>query len=78
MSTAYFQNLIKSIETLSIEDQDYLFDLIHKRRIQKRRTEIADNAQAVVTDLQQGKAKIGTVKDLIKDLLEEDDESNLE
>ena len=79
MATAYFQNLIESIETLSIEDQDYLFDLIHKRRIEKRRSEIADNAQAILTDLQEGKAKIGTVDDLIADLLEEeDDESSLE
>ncbi|CCQ51648.1 hypothetical protein WH8501_18525 [Crocosphaera watsonii WH 8501] len=79
MATAYFQNLIESIETLSIEDQDYLFDLIRKRRIEKRRSEIADNAQAILTDLQEGKAKIGTVDDLIADLLEEeDDESSLE
>lgn len=79
MATAYFQNLIESIETLSIEDQDYLFDLIRKRRIEKIRSEIADNAQAILTDLQEGKAKIGTVDDLIADLLEEeDDESSLE
>ena len=78
MPTAYFQNLIESIETLSIEDQDYLFDLIRKRRIEKRRSEIADNAQAILTDLQEGKAKIGTVDDLIADLLKEDDESSLE
>ena len=79
MATAYFQNLIESIETLSIEDQDYLFDLIRKRRIEKRRSEIADNAQAILTDLQEGKAKIGTVDDLIADLSEEeDDESSLE
>ncbi len=79
MATAYFQNLIESIETLSIEDQDYLFDLIRKRRIEKRRSEIADNAQAILTDLQEGKAKIGTVDDLIADLLEEEyDESSLE
>ena len=64
---------------MSIEDQDYLFDLIRKRRIEKRRSEIADNAQAILTDLQEGKAKIGTVDDLIADLLEEeDDESSLE
>jgi hypothetical protein len=78
MTTAYFQYLIESIETLSIEDQDYLFDLVRKRRIEKRRSEIADNAQAVLTDLQEGKAKIGTVDELIADLLEEDDESRLE
>ncbi|MGK7881943.1 MAG: hypothetical protein AB4060_17865 [Crocosphaera sp.] len=78
MAKAYFQNLIESIETLSIEDQDHLFDLIRQRRIEKRRSEIADNAQAILTDLQEGKAKIGTVDDLIAELLEEDDESSLE
>jgi hypothetical protein len=78
MTTTYFQNLIESIETLSLEDQDYLFDLIRQRRIEKRRSEIADNAQAILTDLQQGKAQIGTVNDLITDLLKEDDESSLE
>ncbi len=65
MPTAYFQNLIESIETLSIEEQDYLLDLIRKKRIEKRRSEIADNAQAILTDLQEGKAKIGTVDDLM-------------
>lgn len=68
MKTSYFQKLIESIENLSVEDQDYLFDLIHKRRIEQRRSEIANNAKAILTDLQQGKAKIGTVNDLITDL----------
>ena len=72
MSTAYFQNLIESIETLLIKDQDYLFDLIRKRRMEKRRLEIADNAQAILTDLQQGKATIGTIDELIADLLEKE------
>jgi hypothetical protein len=73
MTTAYFQDLIESIETLSVEDQDYLFNLICKRRIEKRRSEIANKAQEILADLQQRKAKIGVVNDLIADLLEEDD-----
>jgi len=28
MSIAFFQDLIESVESLSIEDQDYLFELI--------------------------------------------------
>ena len=76
LTTAFFQNLIDSIETLPVEDQDYLLDLIKKRRIEKRRLEIANNAQAILEDLKQGKAKIGTVNDLIADLLEEDDEKS--
>ena len=68
-----FQNLIESIETLSTEDQDFLFELIRKRRIEKRRVEIAQNAENIMKDLEEGKAKIGTVNDLITDLLEEND-----
>lgn len=48
-----------------------MFDLIRKRRLEKRRSEIANNAQAILTDLQEGKAEIGTVDDLTADLLEE-------
>ncbi len=79
MVTTSFQDLIESIENLSTEDQDFLFDLIRKRRIEKRRADIAKNAENIVKDLQQGKAKIGIVNDLITDLLnEDDDESSLE
>lgn len=69
MFTTSFQDLIESIETLSPEDQDFLFDLIRKRRIEKRRAEISENTEEIMKDLQEGKAKIGTVNDLITDLL---------
>ncbi len=36
MTTARFQDIIDSLESLSVEDQDYLFDLIRKRRVEKR------------------------------------------
>lgn len=39
-----FQEIIELIEELSQEDQELLFELIHKRRIEARRTEIATNA----------------------------------
>ena len=45
MSIAFFQDLIESVESLSIEDQDYLFELIRKRRIEKRREEMAKNGE---------------------------------
>jgi len=43
MTTSYFQDVIDSLERLSTEEQDYLFDLIRKRPIEKRRLEIAKN-----------------------------------
>ncbi len=44
-TTSYFQEVIESVESLSIEDQDYLFELIRKRRIQKKRLQIAKDGE---------------------------------
>ncbi|VXD25028.1 hypothetical protein [Planktothrix paucivesiculata] len=73
-----FQDLIESIEALSFEEQDYLWELIRKRRIEQRRGEILANAEAVKLAFREGKAKPGTVGDLMADLLEDEDETGLE
>ena len=73
-----FQQIIDSIEGLSIEDQDYLFELIRKRRIESRRQEILANSEEVMKSFKDGTAKRGSVDDLIADLLGDDDASNLE
>ncbi len=78
MSIISFQEIIDSVEKLSLDDQNYLFELIKKRRIEKRRLEIAANAKATLESLKQGKAKKGSVDDLIADLWDEkDDEDSL-
>ncbi|MEG4862013.1 MULTISPECIES: hypothetical protein [unclassified Microcoleus] len=73
-----FQEIIESIERLTIEDQERLFELIRKRRIENRRAEILANAQEVMQAFKNGTAKRGTVDDLIADLLGDDDGSCLE
>ena len=73
-----FQEIIDSIEGLPIEDQDYLFELIRKRRIENRRAEILANAQEVQQSFKNGTAKRGSVDDLIADLLGDDDGNRLE
>ena len=78
MTTVYFKSKTELIELLSIEEQDYLFYLIHERRIEKRCSEITDNARAMLTDLQQRKAKIGAVDELIADLLQQISKNCLE
>ncbi|MFB8796120.1 MAG: hypothetical protein U7126_18305 [Microcoleus sp.] len=72
------QEIIDQVESLSIEDQDQLFELIRKRRIENRRAEILANAQEVMEAFKNGTAKRGTVDDLIADLLGDDDGSCLE
>ncbi|TYQ26729.1 hypothetical protein PseudUWO311_11530 [Pseudanabaena sp. UWO311] len=73
-----FQQIIDSIEGLSIEDQDYLFELIRKRRIESRRQEILANSEEVMRSFKNGTAKRGSVDELIADLLGDDDASCLE
>ncbi|MCC3408788.1 MAG: hypothetical protein JGK17_25070 [Microcoleus sp. PH2017_10_PVI_O_A] len=72
------QEIIDQVESLSIEDQDQLFELIRKRRIENRRAEIFANAQEVMQAFKNGTAKRGSVDDLIADLLGDDDGSCLE
>jgi len=69
-----FQEMIESIEALTVEDQDRLFELIRKRRIENRRAEIAANAQEVFKSVEMGTAMKGTFEDLRSYLLAEDDE----
>ena len=64
-----FQEILDSIEELTIEDQDQLFEFIRKRRIENRRAEILANAQEVTQAFKNGTAKRGSVDDLIADLL---------
>jgi hypothetical protein len=73
-----FQQIIDSIEGLSIEDQEYLFELIRNRRIENRRREILANSEEVMKSFKDGTAKRGSVDDLIADLLGDDDASCLE
>ncbi|MBL1211241.1 hypothetical protein [Geminocystis sp. GBBB08] len=73
MTTTYFQDIIDSIETLSIDDQEYLFELIRKRRIEKRRSEILSNGEKTLKNLELGKVKVGNSDEIMNYLLEDDE-----
>ena len=69
-----YQELIERIESLPIEEQDDLIELIRKRRIEQRRSEIAANAQRIYQSIEMGTAKsFDNVEDL-KSYLFADDE----
>ncbi|EGK85320.1 hypothetical protein D0A34_02305 [Microcoleus vaginatus PCC 9802] len=67
-----FQTAIEYVESLAIEEQDLLIELIQKRRIENRRVEIASNAREVLTALKSGTAKRGNLAQLKADLLDEE------
>jgi hypothetical protein len=64
-----FQAVVEYVESLPIEAQDLLFELVINRRIEKRRIKIAANAERTLAALQSGTANRGSVTDLKADLL---------
>lgn len=69
-----FQEIVDSIEKLSTEDQDELFELIRKRRVEQRRSEILANARRVLQAVDDGTAKRGSFEDIKSYLLADDEE----
>lgn len=63
-----FQKVVEYVESLSEEEQDLLFELIHKRRVEERRSEIVRNYRETLEAMKTGRAKRGTVADLRADL----------
>jgi hypothetical protein len=66
------QEMVDSIEKLSTEDRDELFELIRKRRIEQPRSEILANAQIAFKAVDKGTAKRGSFEDVKSYLLEEE------
>lgn len=74
MSITSFQEIIESIESLSSEEQEHLFNLICNRHIEKRREEIAQNGKETLEALARGTAKKGNAEDIKAYLLEDKEE----
>ncbi len=72
------EDIVESIERLSIEDQEKLFDLIRQRRSQQQEAEILASRRELKQAIAEGTAKKGNVRDLIADLLGDNDASCLE
>lgn len=70
--SVYLQTAIEYVEALSTDEQDMLFELIKKRRIEKRREEIATNAAETLASFRSGTAKRGKFSNLKADLLDEE------
>lgn len=62
------QAVIEFVEALTEDEQDILFDLIQKRRIAKRRQEIAENAKTTLQAVSNGTAQRGTAIELMANL----------
>ena len=66
--TTPFDAALDVIDRLPPDDQEAIIEIVRKRIIDRRRREIADNAQATLQAFQEGRASYGTVDDLRRDL----------
>ena len=63
-----FQDLIEAVESMPLDDQFMLVELINKRIIEKRRAELVARVQEARDAFKRGDIKSGTFEDLMKDL----------
>ena len=62
------QNALDAVEQLTREEQIAVLDILQRRLLEQRRTEIAQNAVATVQAVREGSAAYGTLADLKHDL----------
>jgi hypothetical protein len=65
-----FQDLIDAVESLPLDDQSMLVELINKRIMEKRRGELVSDVVEARDAFRKGDVKRGTVEELMKDLKE--------
>ena len=74
MSFMTLENVLEYLETLSEEEQQEVFDLVKKRRIERRRSEIAENGRKTFEPMEKGTAKRGSVEEIKSYLLADEEE----
>ncbi|MCY7408604.1 MAG: hypothetical protein LH631_14840 [Alkalinema sp. CAN_BIN05] len=71
--TSPLQVAIESVEALAEDEQDLVFDLIRKRRIELRRKAIAQSAIETMQAIENGTAKCGTAAEVMADIFGDDE-----
>ena len=56
--------ILDEIAELSLEDQEMLDEIVHKRIVEEKRSDIRADYMAAVEDRKQGRTKTGSVDDL--------------
>ncbi len=74
MSFITLENVLEYLETLSEEEQQEVFNLVKKRRIERRRSEIAENGRKTFEAMEKGTAKRGSVEEIKSYLLADEEE----
>ena len=60
--------VIDDFSFLTLEDKEYVLDIIKKQIVESKREAIANRAKEAINALKKGLTKKGTYKDLYKDI----------
>ncbi|KYC35929.1 hypothetical protein WA1_48850 [Scytonema hofmannii PCC 7110] len=68
MKTSALQQAIESVESLPIEDQEILLDLLQKRLLERRRTNLYQEISEIKQEFASGDVKFGSVDQFLAEL----------
>ncbi|MEI6332435.1 MAG: hypothetical protein WCP16_24600 [Pseudanabaena sp. ELA645] len=69
MVSTSFNQVLDLVEAMPDEEQIILFDLINRRRSERRRDEIAANIEIAAKEYEQGQVFRGSVDDVMAELM---------
>ena len=64
-----FGEVLEGIETLSLEDQGILRDILHRRIVERRREELVQDVQQAQQEFRAGRCRPVTPEELIKEIV---------
>jgi len=70
-ATTMFNKILEEVDTMPLEEQELIIEILRNRYREKRREEILNNAKRTLEEYRNGLASKGTVADLLREL--EDD-----
>ena len=76
MGETAFEEVLKRVDKMSLEDQSIILEILKNRYREKRREEILRNAIQTMEEYRKGLTSRGTVEDLLRSLEEEGDEES--
>ena len=68
MKTSAFQQALESVESLSLEDQEILLDILQKRLYQEKRTKLSQEITEVRQEFAEGNIKFGSVDQFLAEI----------
>ena len=63
-----FGEVLEGIETLSLEDQEILREILHRRIVERRREELAQDVQQARQEFQAGQCRPVTPEELLDEI----------